>query len=198
MPNIDAIKRLATGGKPQAEVTLPNMVAVKRVYDRLIFSKSKCETPGQFCYIIEKPGAFDLETLGCTMQLEEVERKALPGLKTSAWTACLDADLITYPLMLRNFRPGDRFIPLGMTGRKKLKSFFIDMKIPSDVRARIPILLTQGNRPIWICGMRIDDRFKVTSGTRRILKVTFDVWRSALHDEAPPHQTGMPLQGRLV
>lgn len=180
LPNIDAIKQIATGSKPQAEVTLPNMLKVKRVYDKLIFSKSKPETPKQFCYIIDKLGAFDLETLGCTIQLEEVERKALPELKISAWTACLDADRITYPLMLRNFRPGDRFVPLGMTGHKKLKSFFIDTKIPSHVRARIPIL-TQGNEPIWICGLRIDDRFKVTSTTKRVLKITFDAHGSTLH-----------------
>ncbi|MCJ7685602.1 MAG: tRNA lysidine(34) synthetase TilS [Desulfobacteraceae bacterium] len=178
--NIDAIKQIATGSRPQAEVTLPNTLAVKRVYDRLIFLKSKPETPKLFCYIIEKPGAFDLETLGCTMQLEEVERKAMPELKTSAWTACLDADLITYPLTLRNFRPGDRFVPLGMTGHKKLKSFFIDMKIPSCVRAHIPIL-TQGDKPIWVCGLRIDDRFKVTSTTKRVLKITFDAQSSTLH-----------------
>jgi len=84
--------------------------------------------------------------------------------------------------MLRNFRPGDRFVPLGMTGHKKLKSFFIDMKIPSHVRACIPIL-TQGNEPIWICGLRIDDRFKVTSRTQRVLKITFDDQGSTLYDK---------------
>ena len=73
--------------------------------------------------------------------------------------------------MLRNFRPGDRFVPLGMTGHKKLKSFFIDMKLPSHVREKMPIL-TQGNKPIWVCGLRIDDRYKVTSTTKRILKIT--------------------------
>jgi len=182
LPNIDAVKRVATGKKPQAEVSLPNMLVVKRVYDRLIFAESKPQTPERFCYIIEKPGVFDLETLGCAIQLEEVERKILPELKTSPWAACLDADRITYPLTLRNFRPGDRFVPLGMTGHKKLKSFFIDMKIPSHVRARLPILL-QGNELIWVCGIRIDDRFKVTSRTRRILKITFDAQDSTLYDK---------------
>ena len=181
LPNIDAIKQIATGSRPQAEVTLPSMLAVKRVYDRLIFLKSKPQTPKPFCYIIDKPGAFDLETLGCTIQLEEVERKALRELTTAPWTACLDAGLITYPLMLRNFRPGDRFVPLGMTGHKKLKSFFIDMKIPSHIRAHIPIL-TQGNIPIWVCGLRIDDRYKVTSTTKRVLKITFDAQGSILNN----------------
>jgi len=179
--NIDAIKLVAEGSKPQAEITLPNILAVKREYDRLIFLKSKPEIPERFCYIMDGPGAFDLETLGCTLKLEEVERKTLAKLTTASWTACLDADLITYPLMLRNFRAGDRFVPLGMTGHKKLKSLFIDMKIPSHVREQIPIL-TQENEPIWVCGLRIDDRFKVTSTTKRVLKITFDAQNSTLHD----------------
>ena len=177
--NIDAIKHMAEGSKPQAEITLPNILAVKREYDRLIFLKSKPEIPEQFCYIIDAPGVFDLETSGSTVKLEEVERKALPKLTTDPWTAFLDADLITYPLMLRNFRPGDKFIPLGMAGHKKLKSFFIDMKIPSHIRKQIPIL-TRENEPIWIGGLRIDDRYKVTSTTKRILKITFDSHNSSV------------------
>ena len=178
--NIDAIKRMAGSSKPQAEITLPNSLAVKRVYDRLIFLKSKAQTPERFCYIIDGPGAFNLETLGGTIQLEEVERKALSKLKTSPRIACLDADLITYPLMLRNFLPGDKFVPLGMTGHKKLKSYFIDMKIPSHIRACIPIL-TKENQPIWICGLRIDDRYKVTPTTKRVLKIRLDA-QGTLHD----------------
>jgi tRNA(Ile)-lysidine synthase len=184
LPNIDAIKQIATGSKPQTEITLHNMLAVKREYDKLIFLKSKPEIPERFCYIIDGPGAFDLETLGCTMKLEEVEGKARSKLPTDPWTACLDADLIIYPLMLRNFRLGDRFVPLGMTGHKKLKSLFIDMKIPSHIREQIP-LLTQKNEPIWVCGLRIDDRFKVTSTTKRVLKITFDA-QGTLRDYLSP------------
>ena len=181
--HIQAIKQIASGSRPQAEVTLPSAFVAKREYGRLIFLKSKPEKPEPFCYIIDAPGAFDLETSGSTMKLEEVERKALPKLTTDPWTACLDADLITYPLMLRNFRAGDRFVPLGMTGRKKLKNFFIDMKIPSHIRERIPIL-TRENEPIWVCGLRIDDRYKVTSKTKTVLRVTFCSHGAGLHDYA--------------
>ena len=179
--HIEAIKHVAAGAKPQAQVTLPNMLLVRRVYEKLIFSKGRAKSAGSFCYVIERPGAFDLEALGCTLLFEQLEKEVPLDLKTSPWTACLDADRITFPLMLRNFRPGDRFVPFGMTGRKKLKDFFVDMKVPSDVRARIPIL-TRGDELIWVCGLRIDDRFKVTSKTKRVLKVTFDAHNSTLHD----------------
>lgn len=179
--HIEAIKRLTMGVKPQARVTLPNTLLVRRVYKRLIFSKGSIETAERFCYFFERPGAFDLETLGCTILFDEIERNALSDLKTVPWTACLDADRTTFPLMLRNFRPGDRFVPMGMTGHKKLKDFFVNMKIPSDIRARVPIL-TQGDQPIWVCGLRIDDRFKVTSSTQKILRITFDTHCSTLGD----------------
>jgi tRNA(Ile)-lysidine synthase len=74
-------------------------------------------------------------------------------------------------LRIRNSRPGDKFVPLGMKGHKKLKDFFIDLKISSEDRQRIPILTCQ-DMPIWVCGLRIDDRFKVTPDTLNILKVT--------------------------
>ncbi len=178
--HIEAIKRLATGRRPQARVTLPDTLRVRRVYERLVFSRS-IETSERFCCFIERPGSFDLDVMGCSLVLEELDRAAISDLKTQPWTACLDAGRITFPLMLRNFRPGDRFVPIGMTGHKKLKDFFVDMKVPSDIRSRIPIL-TQGNQPIWVCGLRIDDRFKVTSSTRKVLRVTFDAYGTALRD----------------
>ena len=76
------------------------------------------------------------------------------------------------PLRLRNFRPGDRFQPLGVKGTQKLKAFFIDHKIPKFERARVPLLISEENI-VWVIGYRIDERFKVTKETRRVLKVTF-------------------------
>jgi tRNA(Ile)-lysidine synthase len=60
-----------------------------------------------------------------------------------------------------------------MHGHKKLKDFFIDLKIPLSERKRIPIL-TFKEIPVWICGIRIDDRFKVTQTTRKVLRVTIN------------------------
>ncbi|MBW1735029.1 MAG: tRNA lysidine(34) synthetase TilS [Deltaproteobacteria bacterium] len=174
MRHMDGIRGIAEGKRPQAEMTLPNGGLVKRVYGELMFSRSSLPPPEGFCHILERPGTFYLDPPGCAIQLHEYDRKRVEDLTASARTACFDADLTGWPLMLRNFRHGDRFVPLGMTGHKKLKKFFIDMKVPSHMRATIPILI-RGDRPIWVCGIRMDDRFKVTSETRRVLKVTFEV-----------------------
>ena len=86
-------------------------------------------------------------------------------------TAYLDGDKLHFPMILRNFEPGDRFVPLGMPGHRKVKDFFIDLKVPSKERSSTPILFHE-QRTVWICGLRIDDRFKITPETKMILKAT--------------------------
>jgi tRNA(Ile)-lysidine synthase len=76
-------------------------------------------------------------------------------------------------MTLRNWREGDSFVPLGMSGRKKISDFFVDEKIPLHEKRRIPILLSARGEVIWVCGMRLDDRFKITPATRRVLKLEF-------------------------
>jgi tRNA(Ile)-lysidine synthase len=174
LAHIEAIKRLTSSGRPQARVTLPDGLLIRRVYGRIIFSKGGSPPADTYRCFIERTGTFHIDALGCTLTLEEMETgSSLQDLEAGPWTASLDADRIVFPLMLRNFRPGDRFIPLGMKGHKKLKDFFVDMKIPSDARSRIPVL-AQGDQLVWVCGLRMDDRFKVTPSTRRVLKIAFD------------------------
>ena len=171
--HIAAVNHIAMGQRPQAQVDLPNDLIVKRVYDRLVFTKMQNTQIEDFCHFLEGPDTYELETLRYTVSLKEMENRALPDMKGSPWTAFFDADRINYPLVIRNFREGDRFIPFGMSGHRKLKDFFIDLKIPSEARARVPIMTYQNNI-IWVCGLRIDDRFKVTPDTGKVLKVTFD------------------------
>jgi tRNA(Ile)-lysidine synthase len=196
LAHIDAIKRLAVSGKPQVRVMLPHRLLIRRAYERLIFSKEVRGPADEYCCFIERTGTFHMDAPGCTLILEEMETEALSGLDDGPWSVCLDADQIIFPLLLRNFRPGDRFIPLGMKGHKKVKDFFVDMKIPSDIRSRIPVL-TQGDQLIWVCGLRMDDRFKVTPRTRRVLKVAFGGAGPVLPDDlrARKEEGGAPTQG---
>ena len=77
-----------------------------------------------------------------------------------ALTARLDPALAGEPLSLRARQPGDRFQPLGMTGRKKLKDFLIDDKVPRALRARIPLLVAPRGIA-WVPGHRIAEWAKV-------------------------------------
>jgi tRNA(Ile)-lysidine synthase len=170
--HIEAIRRMAGSPRPQARAILPGGLLVRRTYNRLIFSKGDLPPTDSYCVFLEYPGIFYIETLGCALTMEETTPDQAPkDLHTDPWTAYIDADRVGFPLMLRNFRPGDRLIPLGMTGHKKVKDLFVDMKIPADLRTRIPILV-QGTRVVWVCGLRMDDGFRITSSTTRVLKVT--------------------------
>ncbi|MBC7345148.1 MAG: tRNA lysidine(34) synthetase TilS, partial [Clostridia bacterium] len=79
--------------------------------------------------------------------------------------AYLDEAILDYPLMLRNTRPGDRFMPLGMKCFKKLHDFFIDAKVPRDQRIYVPLLVV-GEEIAWVVGYRIDGRFALKQGAR--------------------------------
>ena len=88
----------------------------------------------------------------------------------------LDADLVEFPLKLRHWKEGDQFRPLGMEQFKKLSDFFVDEKFSRVEKDRTWLMLS-GDDIIWIVGRRIDDRFKVTSSTRRILEIELTIVR---------------------
>jgi len=79
-----------------------------------------------------------------------------------------DYEKIKLPLILRHWKPGDKFVPLGMKNFKKLSDFFIDNKFSINEKDKIWLLLSK-NDIIWIVGYRIDDRYKITRNTRKAL-----------------------------
>lgn len=85
-------------------------------------------------------------------------------------TEWIDADKLVEPLQIRAVKPGDRFYPVNFDGSKKVSDFFIDEKIPVYERHVFPIL-TCKTGIIWICGKRLDDRFKITDKTKNVLKI---------------------------
>ncbi|UZW14034.1 tRNA lysidine(34) synthetase TilS [Clostridium pasteurianum] len=76
-------------------------------------------------------------------------------------------------IILRYRKKGDKFIPIGMSGNKKLKDMFIDMKIEKSLRDKIP-LICFGSEIAWIVGYRVSDKFKVDENTIKILEIKFE------------------------
>ena len=86
--------------------------------------------------------------------------------------ACIDYGLVEFPLILRKWQSGDYFKPLGFGHYKKLSDFFIDRKY-SLIDKEQTWLLASGEQIVWVVGARLDDRFKVTGQTKKVLIVEY-------------------------
>ncbi len=93
--------------------------------------------------------------------------------------AWLDADQIEGRLQVRTPIPGDRMQPLGMQGRKKLGDIFNSLRIPTEARRRWPLVVDDAS-PVWLAGLRIAQRVRLTPGTRRALRLRVESGKEAL------------------
>lgn len=82
----------------------------------------------------------------------------------------LDADKINFPFTIRSRKPGDRFVPFGMTQLKKLKEYLIDAKVPRYERDLVPVF-DDGGKIFWIAGHRLDARVAVEESSNRFLHI---------------------------
>ena len=145
-------------------------LCLEKRYDRISLRKGRVKPIPPFEVELHVPGRTYIGEIEKEVVTEEVNRKKTEAIHPSPTITFFDYQRLQFPLRMRNFRPGDRFQPLGGKGSQKLKEFFIDRKIPKFERPRIPLLIS-GEIIAWIVGYRIDERMKVTSETKRMLKV---------------------------
>lgn len=101
----------------------------------------------------------------------EIEQSMAIG-ETEKNTIYLDAEKLNFPLKLRKWRKGDSFKPFGMGGSKKLSKFFKDEKLSATEKEKIWVLVDK-NEVVWVVGKRMDDTYKVTQKTEKIIKITY-------------------------
>lgn len=188
--HVEAVIDLIYGSKPNGHVDLPDGVTVYREYDRLKVCKGAndftCEQKSSsgsrkkisrqddkqdvndYYYKVLIPGEIYIDEIARSMKFEYIRPEKVAY--DSGKIALMDKDAVKEPLSVRNFRPGDVIQPLGMKGTKKLKSIFIDEKVPKRERSSIP-LLVDASSVIWIPEFRLHDRVKVTDTTSAIIRV---------------------------
>ena len=116
-----------------------------------------------------------------TVEVAPVAGDALPDHLEVAHKGNLveyvDADLVRQPLIVRHWRPGDRFYPLGMSHQRSLSDFLKDCKINRFEKYCVHVLVDADDRIVWVVGLRLDNRFRITSATRSALRLSADVAR---------------------
>jgi tRNA(Ile)-lysidine synthase len=114
-----------------------------------------------------------IQTLNGHLQFEYILNDHSFNIETNANFAYLDADKIEWPLLFRTWEMTDYFYPLGMRKKKKLNHFLSSLKLNPADKSQISVLYS-GDRLIWVVGHRIDDRFKITNSTLKVLKI---IWQ---------------------
>ena len=173
--HVKSMLALAAGPAGKA-VHLPGGLAIHSTQDRLVIgplenSATPVETP-DYEYPLEIPGITHIP--GWRITAEYAPSTTDP--RTLAPTAALfDADKMGSRIVVRNKRPGDYIQPMGMSGRKKLKDLFIDLKIPRELRPSTPLLVSEKG-VLWVYPYRTSELARVDETTRRRLLVR---WESA-------------------
>jgi tRNA(Ile)-lysidine synthase len=151
-----------------SSIEIGSAVVVYRDRYNLVFIRNPKE-PAEFVAEIIPGKKYEFEEFFFNSDI--VERSEV-HFSLSPVVEFVDADLAGGALTLRNWQPGDWFMPLGMKGRKKISDFLVDSKIPVYQKNNV-LVLSNKDGIIWVCGLRVDDRFKLKEDTRRILKVEF-------------------------
>jgi tRNA(Ile)-lysidine synthase len=135
------------------------------------FIISRIQSAESGMFIIDS-GLRDLEFGIGQIKIEIVSNSQSP-IPNSSDVGCFDSKLIEFPLILRKWKAGDYFYPLGMRKKKKLSRFFIDQKL-SKTEKENAWVIEMNKKIIWIVGKRIDDRFKVTEKTKSVFSICYE------------------------
>jgi tRNA(Ile)-lysidine synthase len=131
-----------------------------------------------FQYPLSIPGEVRLAEAGCIVAAElgagSDDAKA-PARSGKGPLALVRRDLFHGPLAVRNRRPGDKFRPIGVGGRKKLQDYFVDRKVALGSRDHVPLVVDGADRIVWVAGYGIDEAFRVTDPSQSVLLLRLKV-----------------------
>ena len=160
--HLDAILALSREGTAARD--LPGGLRAVATYGRLTIGRARAESA---------PAPARLPIPG-TARYGGGELTAWTGRDLPIADGTLDAAALASELEVRPWRPGDRMRPLGLQGSRSLQDLFTDRKVPRDDRARVPVVVSDGEIA-WIPGVATADAFKVTDATTRRVRLAWRV-----------------------
>lgn len=164
--HVEEAIRLIAVGPPQGRLSIPGGWEFVKQYEKILLEKRRGQgRPVCYNYTLRCGGELDVIEAGMKIESSLV---ASPLMPVNEMEAVFDIASLPDALTVRNFRHGDRFQPLGMSGHKKVKELFIEQKVPLSVRSTLP-LLSLGQEILWIPGYGRSDFAKVHSNTKEIL-----------------------------
>jgi len=175
----NAIRILATAQSGKVVEVLKGL-KIKREYDHFYFMK-ELESLEPYCYELSIPGDTVIKEAGITIHARIVsieEFLQMPQMKSTCGIirempqtkniVAFDIAKVGKKVYVRNKRLGDYFYPLGMSGKKTLKRFFSDLKIPESERTQWPILATE-EEVVWVIGKRVSRKFLKDESTKEVI-----------------------------
>lgn len=149
----------------------PGGITLLKRYGELEFVKDGlwAETP-YYCYALNIPGSTCIPETGAAIEVQIKSIHQIADPKTlHPGEALLDYHKLSGPVKVRRRKDGDLFWPLGFKGTIKLKKFFIDRKIPRELRGAIPLVVSGADEIVWVAGMRPAEKWKITCETQKCL-----------------------------
>ena len=175
----NALSGLISGGRTGAQAQLPGGIRATVSYGELKVWMSESQMPQKiepFEIELEVPGSTTVRELGAIIRTSVdmavfIDKHGKMGY--NSFVQFFDYDLLKSGINIRNRRNGDIFKPFRSNGTKKLKEYFIDCKIPRELRDNIPLICI-GHEVVWVVGYKISDKFKVTENTKSVLKIEYN------------------------
>ncbi len=184
--HIDQMVTLLEQGRGNKQVTLPHRLLLVVEYDTFTIKYQHDPPPRpdfptlspDAIVPVTWPGVTSLPQAEWQLRVEfltpteiDQDRLTQPG----RWALYLDAALVGQSLILRTRRPGDSFTPFGLAGhRQKISDFMINQKIPARQRDLIPLLVTEADQILWVCGYRAAEQTRIRFPVTRIAHVWFE------------------------
>lgn len=158
-------------------VDLPNKLYAENIYGNIYIKKrvkiNTLNLNSDICLKKSEINGKIIEFSDYELKFSVLENESRINFKKNNLVRYFNFDKIEDSIIIRNRQNGDKIVPLGMKGSKKLKDIFIDMKIPKEERDAIPIIQFDKNIG-WIVGIKVSEEYKVNNNNKNILMISVE------------------------